>query len=76
MPDERWGEAVKAVIVGRDGTRPPLDSLREHAGMRIAAYKLPLSVDYVDALPRNASGKVLRRQLREPYWAGRERRVG
>lgn len=76
VPDERWGEAVKAVIVGRDGTRPPLDSLREHAGMRIAAYKLPLSVDYVDALPRNASGKVLRRQLREPYWAGRERRVG
>jgi len=76
VPDERWGEAVKAVIVGRDGAQPPLDSLREHAGTRIAAYKLPLSVDYVDTLPRNASGKVLRRQLREPYWAGQDRRVG
>ncbi|HEU0224536.1 MAG TPA: AMP-binding protein, partial [Steroidobacteraceae bacterium] len=75
VPDERWGEAVKAVIVGRDGAQPPLDSLREHAGTRIAAYKLPLSVDYVDALPRNASGKVLRRQLREPYWSGHDRRV-
>lgn len=76
VPDDRWGEAVKAVIVGRDGARPPLESLRAHAGTRIAAYKLPRSVDYVDALPRNASGKVLRRQLREPYWSGHDRRVG
>lgn len=76
VPDDRWGEAVKAIIVGRDGGRPTLASLREHAGARIAAYKLPRSADYVDALPRNASGKVLRRQLREPYWAGHDRRVG
>lgn len=43
---------------------------------RIAGYKLPKSVDFVDALPRNPSGKILRRVLREPYWEGRDRRVG
>jgi fatty-acyl-CoA synthase len=43
---------------------------------RIAGYKLPKSVDFIDALPRNPSGKILRRELREPYWEGHERRVG
>jgi len=76
VPDERWGEAVKAVIVPSGGATPDLESLCAHAGQHIATYKLPVSLDVVDALPRNASGKVLRRQLREPYWAGRDRRVG
>jgi len=43
---------------------------------RIAAYKAPKSVDFIDVLPRNASGKVLRRELRKPYWEGRDRNVG
>ena len=43
---------------------------------RIAGYKLPKSVDFVDALPRNPSGKILRRELRDPYWEGQDRRVG
>ena len=42
---------------------------------RIAGYKLPKSVDFVDALPRNPTGKILKRELREPYWRGKERRV-
>ena len=76
VPDGRWGEAVKAVVVPKGGTRPDLESLRAHAVKCIASYKLPATVDFIDALPRNASGKVLRRRLREPYWAGRDRRIG
>lgn len=76
IPDERWGEAVKAVVVPRVGATPRLESLRAHAARHIASYKLPVSIDVVDALPRNASGKVLRRQLRDSYWAGRDRYVG
>jgi len=76
VPDERWGEAVKALVVPQPAARPDLESLRAFAAARIASYKLPASVDLVESLPRNASGKVLRRQLREPYWAGRDRRVG
>ncbi len=76
VPDERWGEAVKAVVVPRPGAVPELESLRTHARERIAGYKLPTSLEIAEALPRNASGKLLRRQLREPWWAGRDRRVG
>ena len=75
VPDERWGEAVKAIVVPKGGARPGLASLRAHAAKCIASYKLPVTVDFIDALPRNASGKVLRRRLREPYWAGRDRRI-
>ena len=56
-------------------SRPIPAEIIAYARERIAGYKLPKSVDFVDALPRNPSGKVLRRELREPYWAGRERRV-
>jgi acyl-CoA synthetase (AMP-forming)/AMP-acid ligase II len=76
VPDETWGEAVKAIVVLRPGTEPDAASIIAHARARIAAYKAPKSVDFVEVLPRNPSGKVLRRELREPYWAGRTRRVG
>ncbi|HEV2364076.1 MAG TPA: long-chain-fatty-acid--CoA ligase [Caulobacteraceae bacterium] len=76
VPDERWGEAVKAIVVLREGARPDPAGIIAHCRERIAGYKTPKSVDFAEALPRNPSGKVLRRQLREPYWAGRERRVG
>jgi acyl-CoA synthetase (AMP-forming)/AMP-acid ligase II len=75
VPDEKWGEAVKAVVVPKPGeTIDPADIIA-FARTRIAAFKAPKSVDVVEAIPRNASGKILRRELREPYWAGRERRV-
>lgn len=75
VPDERWGEAVKAVIVPRPGTAIDTAGLLEFCRPRLAAYKRPASVDIVDALPRNAAGKILKRTLREPYWAGRDRAV-
>lgn len=76
VPDDRWGEAVKAVVVLRPGATADADDIIAFARARIAAYKAPKSVDFIEVLPRNPSGKVLRRELREPYWAGRTRRVG
>lgn len=75
VPDEKWGEAVKALVVLKPGAALDVEALLEFARQRIAGYKLPKSIDVLDALPRNASGKVLRRELREPFWRGRTRRV-
>lgn len=75
VPDEKWGEAVKAIVVAKPGATIDPASVIAWARERIAGYKAPKSVDVVDALPRNPSGKVLRRELREPYWAGHTRRV-
>jgi acyl-CoA synthetase (AMP-forming)/AMP-acid ligase II len=76
VPDERWGEAVKAVVVLNDGAAFDPAALIAHCRERIAAYKAPKSIDLAKALPRNPSGKVLRRELRAVYWAGRDRNVG
>jgi long-chain acyl-CoA synthetase len=75
VPDERWGEAVKAVVVLKPGAEANEADILNFSRQRIAAFKVPKSVDFVDALPRNASGKVLKRELKEPYWAGKERNV-
>lgn len=76
VPDEKWGEAVKACVVPEAGVTLDPQEIIAFARERIAGYKLPKSVDFVDALPRNPSGKILRRELRDPYWEGQERRVG
>lgn len=76
VPDPRWGEAVKAIAVLRPGSQASAEDIVAYARERIAGYKLPKSVDFVAALPRNPTGKVLRRELRAPYWAGRDRQVG
>ena len=75
VPDERWGEAVKAVVVLRAGAPADAADIIAFVRERIAHYKSPKSVDFVDAIPRNPSGKILKRVLREPYWAGRDRRI-
>jgi long-chain acyl-CoA synthetase len=76
VPSERWGETVKAVVVVDSATAPPTeDEIIEHCRARLAHSKCPTSVDVVTELPRNPSGKVLKRKLREPYWIGRSRRV-
>ena len=76
VPDERWGEAVKAIVVKAEGSAPTQEDLIAFCREHLAGYKLPKSVDFADALPRNPSGKLLKRELREPYWEGVERRIG
>lgn len=76
VPDDKWGEAVKAIVVRAAGQSPDPAEIIAWARQRIAGYKAPKSVDFIDALPRNPSGKVLRRELRKPYWEGRDRKVG
>ncbi|MCI3180635.1 acyl-CoA synthetase [Caulobacter sp. CCUG 60055] len=76
VPDERWGEAVKAVVVLKPGAVADPGAIIAHCRERIAGYKTPKSVDFVAVLPRNPSGKVLRRELRAPYWEGKGRMVG
>jgi long-chain acyl-CoA synthetase len=76
VPDERWGETVKAIVVPAPGVAPDADELISWCRARLAGYKCPTSVDWTETLPRNPSGKILKRELREPYWEGRERQVG
>lgn len=75
VPDEKWGESVKAVCVPKTGATIDPDSIIGWARERIAGFKVPRSVDIIPALPRNASGKILRKDLRAPYWEGYDRQV-
>jgi long-chain acyl-CoA synthetase len=76
VPDERWGEAVKAVVVRREGSDVTDKDLITFAREHLAGFKLPKTVDFTDALPRNPSGKLLKREIRAPYWEGAERHIG
>ena len=75
VPDDHWGETVKAVVVARPGTVCTEEEILAFCRPRLGSFERPRSVDFVDALPRTATGKVLKRALREPYWAGHGRRV-
>jgi len=79
VPDERWGETVKAVVVRSPDASPDDEGLERDiiaaTRSRLAHYKCPTSIDFIDALPRNPSGKVLKRELRQPYWQDRERNI-
>ncbi len=75
VPDDKWGEAVKAIIVLKPGAQADAKSIVDFTRTRIAGYKLPKTVDFVETLPRNGTGKILKRELRKPYWEGRERQV-
>ncbi len=75
VPSERWGETVKAIVVKRPGHEVTAPEIIAFAKERLASYKCPTSVDFIEALPRNPSGKILKRELREPFWAGHSRRV-
>jgi fatty-acyl-CoA synthase len=75
VPDARWGETVKALVVVRQGMSTTAEELIEFCRDKMGGFERPRSVDFVDVLPRTPSGKVLKRVLREPYWAGQPRRV-
>ncbi len=75
VPDAKWGEAVKAIVVLKPGEQTDADAIIAHARERIAGFKCPKSVDFIAALPRNPAGKILRRELRAPFWAGHDRKV-
>jgi acyl-CoA synthetase (AMP-forming)/AMP-acid ligase II len=75
VPDDHWGESVKAVVQLRPGMSASADELIAFCDQRLAGYKKPRTVDFVDELPRDAAGKLLKRKIREPFWAGMSRRV-
>ena len=75
VPDEQWGETVKAIVVLREGAAASDEEIMEFCRDKLGGFERPRSVDFVNMLPRNPTGKVLKRQLREPYWAGHKRRV-
>jgi acyl-CoA synthetase (AMP-forming)/AMP-acid ligase II len=75
VPDERWGEVPKAVVVAAPGAAVDTEQLLAWCRERMAGFKCPKSVDIVAELPRNPTGKILKKDLRKPYWQGRERQV-
>ncbi|MFO1329410.1 MAG: AMP-binding protein [Rubrivivax sp.] len=75
VPDDHWGEAVKAVVVLRQGAQAGADELMQFCDGRLAGFKRPRSVDFVAQLPKNSNGKLSRKDVREPYWRGRDRQV-
>lgn len=75
VPDDKWGEAVKAIVVLKPGSTADAQAIMAFMRERIARFKCPKSVDFVDSIPRNPSGKILKRVLREPYWKDHARRI-
>jgi acyl-CoA synthetase (AMP-forming)/AMP-acid ligase II len=76
IPSEEWGESVHAVVVVSDGATLSTDDVQAHARAHLASYKIPRSVSFAESLPKTGSGKLLKRELRAPYWAGRSSAVG
>ena len=75
VPDEKWGETIKALVVRSPGSEVTEAELIAYCKSKAARYKAPTSIEFVDAIPRTATGKVQKFKLREPYWAGRDRQV-
>lgn len=77
VPDEDWGEAVHACVVLRDGKQATVEELTEFCGERLANYKVPHSIEFIEGeLPKGGTGKILKKQLRERYWKDQTRRIG
>jgi acyl-CoA synthetase (AMP-forming)/AMP-acid ligase II len=76
IPSDEWGEVVHATVVRSPGSSLTAEEITAFAREHLAGYKVPRSVDFTDELPRTGSGKILKRQLRAPYWAGRPAQVG
>ena len=74
-PDERWGEVPVAVVALAQGAHASAKELQDFCRERLAGFKVPKQVDFMDSLPKGGTGKIIKRQLREPYWKGRTERV-
>jgi long-chain acyl-CoA synthetase len=75
VPDEKWGETAKAIVVRQSGSEVTEQEIIDYARERLARFTCPTTVELVDSLPRNPSGKILKKDLRAPYWEGRDRNV-
>ena len=75
VPDDEWGEAVKAVVALKPGMTATAEEIIDVARRHLASYQKPRSVDFVDALPKAPTGKILKRELRDRYWTSRDRKV-
>jgi len=75
VPDEYWGEAVKAVVVLKPGAKTTEEDLISYCKQHLASYKKPKSVDFVDSLPKNPGGKIIKKELRQKYWKDQDRYV-
>ena len=75
VPDDHWGESVKAVIVLREGYQVGAQELIDFVRPHLADFKKPRTIDFVKSLPKNSNGKISRKDIREVYWQGRERKV-
>ena len=75
VPSEKWGETIKALVVLAPGASATEEELIKHCKSRLAGYKAPTSVEFRDAIPRTATGKIQKFKLREEYWKGFERQV-
>jgi len=75
IPDDKWGEVPKALVTVRPGSSPSEQEILDHCRQHLGAFKIPKSVEFMESLPKGGTGKILKRLLREKYWAGRQRRV-
>ena len=75
IPDENWGESIKALVIKKANSTVTETDLMEHCKQRLASYKKPRSIEFVDTLPRSTAGKVLKHEIRAQYWHDRERKV-
>jgi acyl-CoA synthetase (AMP-forming)/AMP-acid ligase II len=76
VPDETWGEAVKAVIVRRPGAKTDEKEIIEFVKKRLARFKAPKTIDFVSEIPKTGSGKLYKKALKDKYWRGKEKRIG
>ena len=75
VPHEKWGESVLGIVVLREGQTATPEEIIAYCKGKLGGYKCPRAIEFIDVLPRNPSGKVLKRELRAPYWQGQGRRA-
>jgi acyl-CoA synthetase (AMP-forming)/AMP-acid ligase II len=75
VPDDTWGESVKAVVVMKPGMSASEQEIIDTAARHLASYQKPRSIDFMDSLPKAPTGKILKRELRDPYWVQAEKKI-